>query len=142
MPDYITRAALSAIVPPQFILEALDDNKDGIEDPGLYQDLLTVAQKEVDGILGKRFRVPFANPIPDIVSTATLKIMGELLYKRRGYSGEQNPHEAAANKERAALEKIASGTDPLTPEVQRKNPSASIVTEKAKTTSRSGRTAV
>jgi phage gp36-like protein len=138
MSNYITRSRLAAVIPPQFMLEALDDNNDGVEDAGLFDEVLGAAQTDVDGILGKRFAVPFANPIPAIVGDATLKLFAELLYTRRGFGSKEKPNPWAekAEKARAALEKIAKGEEPLTPDLKRQKPSASVITAPAKTVSK------
>lgn len=144
MPNYITRSRLAAVIPPQFMLEALDDDGDGVEDAGLFDEVLAAAQTDVDGILGKRFATPFANPIPAIVADATTKIFAELLYIRRGYGSEEkpNPWGPKAKTAREKLEKIAKGEEPLTPDLKRQKPSASAITERAKTSSATGQTAV
>lgn len=138
MPNYITRARLAAIIPPQFMLEALDDNSDGVEDVGLFDEVLGAAQTKVNGILGQRFAVPFVNPIPEIVADATTTFFAELLYKRRGFGGEQkpNPWASDAKAAREKLERIAKGEEPLTPDLKREKPSASVISEPSKTTSR------
>ena len=142
MSAYIILSRLNAVIPPQFLVEGLDDDKDGVADAGLFDEILTVVQDEIDGILGQRFAVPFSNPIPAIVADAATRLTAEALYKRRGFTGAKNPWEEAAKAIRADLAAIAAGKRPLTPELARKKPSASIISEPAKTHSKSGKTAV
>ncbi|WP_043585362.1 phage protein Gp36 family protein [Geminisphaera colitermitum] len=140
---YVTMAEMNGLIPAQFLVQALDDNNDGIADPSAWTDVVAAVHKEIDGLLGVRFTVPFSNPIPALVTHAAQTLAAELLYSRRGFQGEdKNPWTAQAKQVRARLEKIASGDLPLTPQIQREKPSASIVAEQAKTTSRTGRTAV
>lgn len=142
MPAYLIMAALVAKIPPQFVTQALDDDGDGVADPGLFDQIVANAQTEIDGILGQRFAVPFQNPIPAIVADAALKLVGYDLYFRRGTADDKNPFKKAADDIRAELKKIAEGAKPLTPDLQRKLPSASAITEPAKTTSKRGKTAI
>jgi phage gp36-like protein len=142
MSAYIIMATLVAAVPPQFITQALDDDGDGVADTGLFDQILANAQTEVDGLLGQRYAVPFSNPIPAIVVDATTKFVAETLYLRRGIEGDKNPWAKKAADVRATLKAIAKGDMPLTPAASREKPSASAITEPAKTTSARGRSAI
>ena len=94
----------------------------------------------IDGILGTRYTVPFANPLPAIVIDAAKIFACDAIYARRGKATkETNPWmERAANAYRT-LEKIAKGELPLTPDKGRSNPSASVITDTAKTVITSGK---
>ncbi|HTJ78535.1 MAG TPA: phage protein Gp36 family protein [Rariglobus sp.] len=144
MPAYITRSQLNALVPPQFVLQALDDNSDGVEDAGLFDQILANAQLEIDGALGKRYTTPFQNPIPAIIANATLIFVGEALYTRRGYGDEAkpNPFATRAKDIRADLAEVAAGKVPLYPTLNRAKPSGTVIADKAKTSSPAGRTSV
>ncbi|MBU4460298.1 MAG: DUF1320 domain-containing protein, partial [Verrucomicrobia bacterium] len=67
---YVTKADLEGLIPPQFITEALDDDGDGVEDAGLWDKVAAQAGEAVDALLGQRFEVPFAAPVPPLVSQA------------------------------------------------------------------------
>lgn len=139
---YVVLADLNGKIPTKFLIEALDDNKDGAADPAAWDAVVKDIHTEIDGTLGVRYPVPFANPIPGIVLTAASVFAAEALYNRRGFQGEdKNPWTKRANAERAKLLAIAKGEMPLKPEIQRVAPSASIVAEPAKTTSSHGRNA-
>ncbi|MBI5770858.1 MAG: DUF1320 family protein [Verrucomicrobia bacterium] len=142
MPAYIIMATLTAEMPPQFVAQALDDDGDGAADAGLFDQLVANAQTEIDGILGQRFEVPFSNPIPSVVVDACTKLVAEKLYARRGFSGDKNPWEKKAAEVRAELKAIAKGERPLTPTIARAKPSATAITEPAKTASARSRAAV
>lgn len=142
MPAYIIMATLVAEVPPQFVTQALDDNGDGVADAGLFDQVVANAQAEVDGILGQRYTVPFQNPVPALVVDATTKLVAERLYSRRGLDGDKNPWAKKASEIRAILKAIAKGEMPLTPSATREKPSASAITEPARTSSSRGRAAI
>jgi len=139
MPEYVTMAAMNGLIPNAFLVQALDDDEDGVADPTAWADVLAAVQAEIDGVLGVRFTVPFANPLPGMVVDAAQVLAAELLYNRRGFAEDKNPWTRRARTVRERLEKIARGELPLTPETQRARPSASIVAEPAKTTSQSGK---
>lgn len=142
MPAYLLIAAVSAVIPPQFLTQALDDDGDGAADAGLFSQIVANAQTKIDGILGQRFTVPFENPIPAIVADACLNLVGDALYTRRSVPADKNPFAAAAKASLATLQKIAAGEIPLTPGLARAQPSAVLIAEPAKTTSRSGRASI
>lgn len=138
---YLMLSQLSAVLPPQFLVQALDDDGDGNADPGVWESVVAAVSTEIDGNLGSRFATPFANPIPAVVADAALKLAAEALYLRRGFGSEEkpNPWAARAKEARARLAAIAAGDQPLTPDLGRQKPSASAITERAKATSKSGR---
>jgi phage gp36-like protein len=141
MPAYILLATVSALIPPQFLVQALDDDGDGVADEGLFPTILGAAQTKIDGILGQRFTTPFENPIPAIVADACLTIVCDTLFKRRSIEDDKNPWAKPAAASITKLTAIAKGEEPLEPGKARAQPSASIISEPAKTTSRSGRSA-
>jgi phage gp36-like protein len=132
---YLTQAEIEADIPPQFLLEALDDDNDGVADSGLWDKIEVSAAEAIDGVLGQRFTVPFAAPLPAIVKTAARVFILEKLYARRGTKSEDNPWVSQANKLRAKLDLIADGEEPLSPGVQKQNESVTVMKEAAKTTS-------
>jgi phage gp36-like protein len=143
MPAYVLMSDMNARLPAAFLIQALDDDSDGAADPGVWDAVAAAVAQEIDGILGVRFAVPFANPIPAPVLTAAQTLAAEALYNRRGFQGEEkNPWTKLAAGARATLAKIAAGELPLGPDRARQAPSASIVSEPSKTTSRRGRTGV
>jgi phage gp36-like protein len=136
-------SAVNGHIPTHFLIQALDDDSDGLADQGVWDQIAAAVAQEIDGILGVRFAVPFVNPLPAPVVTAAQFLACELIYNRRGFSGEEkNPWAALAKQQRATLAKIAAGELPLGPDRARQAPSASIVSEPSKASSRRGRTAV
>ena len=136
---YHTRASVVAELPPQFLLEALDDDGDGIEDDGLYEAVAAAASEAVDAYLAARVPVPLGSPSA-LASQASRVFALESLYARRGYSKDSdppNPWYPRAQELRRRLERIASGEEPY--EVDRSGPSVDTITEPSRTTSRAGR---
>ena len=137
---YTTLAEVKAKLPYDFIIEALDDDKDGLMDEDVLTAVLEDAANQVDARLGKRYSVPF-NPaaLEPIISSSSLMFVLETLYQRRGYGTEENnPFLASARAARAELNEIGNGAVPLTPVAQKPRQSISIVTEPARTSSQRG----
>jgi phage gp36-like protein len=137
---YSSRTAIETLIPPQFIVQALDDNGDGSEDTGLFEAIATAADAQVDAYLGGRFATPFPDPAPALVAEAAKVFIAETLYSRRGFAGEANPYTARANKFRSQLEAIGNGDGSLggvseAPAAGNRSP-ISIVTEPSRTTPR------
>jgi phage gp36-like protein len=135
---YLAEADLIPHLPPQFLLQALDDDGDGSADDGLLDAILTASSDEVDAILGARFATPFS-PVPALVKTSARIFALETLYRRRGFSGDNNPWEVPAKDLRARLNRIGQGKEPLTPDIERKQSSVSVIVEDAKTHDSAGR---
>lgn len=142
MSAYHTRSAINAEVPAEFLLEALDDDRDGVEDDGVYDQLAASASAEVDAYLGGRFNVPFSAPaIPALAETASRVFCLESLYQRRGYTNKTdppNPWAARAAELRARLSRIAAGEEPLRPDPAQGG-AVQTITEPSRTTSQRGR---
>lgn len=102
-PIYFTRAELEGLVPPQFILQALDDDGDGVEDAGAFDTLCAGACNDVDAICSTLFTTPFAAPVPVLISQAALTFAAKQLYQRRGIESQKNPY---ASKATQATEKL------------------------------------
>lgn len=137
---YHTRESIEALVPPTFLLDALDDDRDGEEDAGIYDAVAASASESVDAYLGGRYAVPFATP-PALAATASRVLCLEALYQRRGFSRDTdppNPWAAQAADWRARLGRIAAGEEPLRPDPGNAGV-VDTVTEPSRTTSASGR---
>lgn len=135
---YITRAAILSEIPLLHLVEALDDDGDGLEDPNAFERVEFSAETEIDGILGQRYQVPFVTPYPAIVTNAARVIVLEKLYQRRGIPSDKNPWTKQASDVRTQLKGIALGKEPLTPESKKVNRAVDPITEPSKTTLRNG----
>jgi len=136
---YTSESELKANLPPDFIRQALDDDSDGEADADLLDQIIQNASDEVDAALGQRYPVPFPSPFPAVVKTACRIFVLDTLYMRRGFSGENNPWESRAKDQREKLTRIGTGKEPLTPDVERKLPPVSVISEDAGTHSVHGR---
>lgn len=132
---YVTQDQVTPLIPPDFLAEALDDDNDGSEDTGLWDDLVTAVSDEVDGTLGQRYATPFADDHVAIgfIRHSTRTLLLEALYLRRGYAGDDNPWGQRAADVRTTLRSIAAGDRPLGPAAERQRDSASAITETART---------
>lgn len=139
MPDYVTMADINGRIPSTFLIQALDDDEDGSADTEAWAAVLADVHSKINGILGGRFDVPFANPLPPIVVDAAKTFACDFIYARRGMTTkENNPWKERAAEAYKTLKEIAAGKLPLTPDIGREKPSASAVTRKAKTSTASG----
>lgn len=129
---YVALSDLNGKIPPQFIVQALDDDADGAIDTGIWDLIASQAGQAVDARLGQRYEVPFADPAPAIVKEAALIFAAEAVYARR-VGPEQNPWMGMGNAMRSKLDKIGAGEVPLTPEINRQKPSGVIVAEPSRT---------
>lgn len=128
---YIELSDLQAVIPATFLTQSLDDDNDGVIDA--WTAVQAAAERSVNAALGVRFSVPFAAPVPAIVTEAAFLFAAEACYTRRGVEFDQNPFGKAASAMRATLRKIAAGEIPLSPDIERKKPSVSIITEPSRT---------
>lgn len=138
-PVYTTLEQVKAKLPLDFIIEALDDDKDGMIDSEVWEAVAADAADAVDGRIGQRYPTPLTGDIPAIARSASLLFVLETLYQRRGFgSTENNPFLDSARAARAELSKIGAGDIPLTPTAQKPRPSVAVFREPARTTSAHG----
>jgi phage gp36-like protein len=135
---YTTRQKITAKLPDRFLVEALDDDNDGEEDTGLLDTIIANADEEIDSYLLARYAAPFADA-PALVGSASLTLVLEALYFRRGLSGDSNPWVKPAAEIRARLKRIAAGDEPLVAGREKAQAGVVVVTEPARTHSTSGR---
>ena len=133
--SYVELEDVRAIIPEKWLTEALDDNSDGVIDA--WDTVQLAACEAVDGILSTRFETPFVSP-PKIVTKSARIFAAEICYQRRGVPESENPFTKQADALRKLLEQIARGDLSLSVDIERKKPSASIITEPAKTFSKLG----
>lgn len=141
--EYVTLDAMRALLPAQHILEALDDDNDGVEDAGVWATIHAAACEGVDGLLSGRFAVPFVEPIPALIRQAAKIFAAEIIYQRRGVPADENPWTSQAKALRARLTELGDSDAPAPtdfPGVAK--PAAVIIAEPAKTFSAAGRLSV
>lgn len=130
---YIVLADLIADMPQSTIAEALQDG----DNPITFEQLATTASEQVDAILVQRVDVPISPSNPGfIIAKQAARIFAlETLYGRRGFHDEQNPFTGKAKIQTKKLESIISKETAFTPGAKNKRPSASAITEAAKSNS-------
>lgn len=120
MSDYFSQSDLEALIPSAFLIQALDDDNDGVIDA--FAVVQTQAQGEVDAYLEPRFAVPLTGSIPRLVNKAAVTIAAELCYRRRGTPDADNPWVSTAKAMRTLLTKIGQGDLQLQAIPQREEP--------------------
>lgn len=106
---YITQADLLSEISPEFLIEALDDDRDRIADAGVWDALEASVAAELNGLLSHAgVSLPLSEPYPDAVLTASRYGCLEKLWMRRGLTSDRhNPYAARARQSREALAKWA-----------------------------------
>ena len=136
--SYVEQADIEALIPADFLKQALDDDGDGEADSGVWDKVVAAVQDEIDGALGQKYAVPFADPYPAVVKAAAKVLTLWSVYQRRGFHGDANPWETEAKRQRDKLDKIGSGKDALTPDNLGKKPGGIVITEPSKLFDRGG----
>ncbi len=141
MTMYADPADIEDLIPPELLVEALDDDADGEADAGRLQRLIAAAARLINGKLARRYRVPIDVTSGDGVSpaawlkNATIYIAVSIAYGRRGME-ERYPYKTELEDILEELQAIANGDQPLFPEMQRVNDSAEVISEKSRVHSR------
>lgn len=140
MPDYFIMSDLAAELPGKFLIQALDDDKDGLADSEVFASIQSAVKNEIDGKLEQKYDVAQfgANP-PALVRSIALTLACETLYRRRGIDEKNNPYTQRAKDARKKLDAIAKGDQLLYPKAKKANQSGAVIGEDAKTVSTSGR---
>jgi len=103
--SYVTQQQIAASIPLPTLTDALDDDRDGVADAGLLDNIIAQASQSVDAYLAGIYAVPFADPAPAAVGDAAYTFACEMIYDRRAVAA--NPFKAAADGWRKRLEAIA-----------------------------------
>ncbi len=118
---YTTRAQIETVIPASILVDALDDDRDGSEDSGVFTAIVEGASTDVDSYLAARYAVPFeadeeADPpvvIPAAVQSAALAFICERIYDRRPGAADKNPWKERADAWRKRLGLIGENKLPL-----------------------------
>lgn len=105
---YVTKQDMVAVVPADVMTVALDDQHMGDDVDNVWPVIAAAAQRRIDGILGARYAVPFADPLPALVHEAAVIFAAHMLYLRR-QAGDNNPFAKEAAEMVARLQRIADG---------------------------------
>lgn len=134
MSNYVNRSWVETKVPSQHLLEALDDDGDGVEDDGLFDKLAESVSGDVDSIIGADATVGAA-----LRTSAANIFFCATIYKRRGVGDAANPWAGDATKMTKKLEAIATGEQRIEPTPAPSHGTTRVVTEQAKSYPKSGR---
>lgn len=131
MPAYLALTDLNGQIPPQFIIQALDDDNDNVIDA--WEQVQAAVQNEIDAALEGRYVVPLTfDPMPRTINRAAVALACEMCYRRRGTSDDVNPWKGRADAARKTLAAIAAGDQKLAslPDTDQAvvDPPASIIT--------------
>ncbi len=131
MPDYLALSDLNGQIPPQFLIQALDDDNDAVIDA--WDVVKAAVQEDVDALLEGRFAVPLTlTPMPKVIKRACVAFACELCYRRRGTSDADNPWKGRADSFRKILAAITSGDLKLSVQPHAEDvavdPAASVIT--------------
>ena len=132
---YVTRQQVESKLPPPILIEALDDDGDGNEDQGQFNNIVATAAQEVDAYLAGLYTVPFADPAPAKVCEAALCFVLEAIYGRRATGGDArnpNPWKTQAKFWRDHLQKVGNRELPFDAAIDKAfTPGAVIVDDMA-----------
>lgn len=127
--SYILQSDLDGKIPALLLLQALDDNGDGLADADVWDKLVVDVENAINSRLEGNYAIPLAEPIPAIISEAAKVLAAEAIYLRRGLAGDQNPWVKQADAMRKRLEEIGSGDKPLKPGTSPQGPAGVVITE-------------
>jgi hypothetical protein len=102
----LEKTDIVSMMPMARIVEALDDNGDGIEDTGAWVGVVATANERLADAFGT------ADVPPDFQQacrSALKYFVLELLYSRRGFAGQANPWDRQATAAEKQLRSLASG---------------------------------
>jgi hypothetical protein len=101
----VNQAELLGDMPQALLTEALDDNRDGAADDDAWAAVQVAAEERIRSAFGGDAPAKHA-----IAAAHARKVfLLEILYNRRGFTGDANPHTAAANRVEKRLEALAAG---------------------------------
>ena len=105
----LTIQDLAGDMPEGLIVEALDDDRDGYADDKAFSAALASANARAEAIFG--------GPVPARFSRAAdyavRVFMLDIIHRRHGDSGENNPWAQLAENEAQRLRALASGTEAI-----------------------------
>lgn len=127
--SYCAQSEIETAIPPQHLVDALDDDRDGKADDGVLTNIIASASNAVDAYLAGLFTVPFADPAPAPVREAAFIFTCERIYDRRQIL-DKNPYKDRADFWRERLQKIGAGEIPLDAAAPKSfTPGAAIVSD-------------
>lgn len=123
---YTTQTDIETTIPAPHLVDALDDDRDGVADASQLDRCITVASNAVDAFLSGIYPVPFDTP-PPAVKEAAFVFTCEMIYGRR--RAEPNPWKERADFWRTRLADIGAGNVPLDANEERDFDPGALVSE-------------
>jgi len=132
--SYFVLSDLEALIPPGWVVEALDDDADGESDALLFDQVRDMAEAEVNGKIGRRYAVPLSpaegSSLAQWLKHAATMLAAGICYKRRGADAwAKCPYIDEIEDIRKDLAKIAAGDMPLDVGEERAVESAEIISQ-------------
>ena len=129
---YASIQALYSDIPSRTVTSMLDDDKDGVADPEVVEDVLQKVDDEINGYLEGRYPTPLTGPLPAVVKSAARNLLAEALYKRRNLANPKLSWVVAANASRAKLQEIKDGDAKLDLQTPPARPAGGVILEPAR----------
>lgn len=129
--SYFSQSDLSALVPESWLTEGLDDTGDGTQDA--FTKVQTLAEARINGTLSARFATPIDTSGNSGLAAFLLDLgchlAASIVFKRRGMKAEDFPFKDDLTRLLDRLDRIAGGSEPLSPVIDRSADSAEIISE-------------
>lgn len=129
---YFVQSDLTALLPPEWLTEALDDDADGTQDA--FTVLQSYATGEIDAKLGTRYALPLpsSTALDALLKSIGVHLAVEACYERR--PSAKMPESLARKVTRAweDLAALAAGKHPLSPGLEPVKAPAVIISEDAR----------
>ncbi len=100
---------LTGDMPEQKLIEALDDDQDGLADEKAFDAALASANARAEALFGGAVPAQYSTA----ADYAVRVFMLDILYRRRGVADESNPWAKIADAQEARLRALASGTEAI-----------------------------
>jgi len=126
---YTTRVLIAAKIPSTVLTDALDDDGDGVEDAGAFDNVVAAASQEINGYLAGLFATPFEDPAPAKVAAAAFAFVCEAIYQRRSVTDDKNPYAKSAAWWREHLQAVGNRLQPFDAAVDKAFAPGAAITE-------------
>lgn len=112
---YCSSTDITVLIPSHVLLQALDDDADGVADTGVLDSIIEAASNKVDALL-QQTSGALDTPYGQIAVRAAICFACFMVYQRKGNmaDGERNPYESERKDYERLLTKIADGAGSTT----------------------------
>lgn len=106
---YVEQTDLAGLIPAEDVIEALDDDNDGVADAAAWAQVVALVSQEIDAALvSGGYAAPYPAPYPDLIKRAAKLLAVNELWLRRGV--KDHPRAAEVQAVRNDLTRLAKGT--------------------------------